>query len=174
MELRFAAPDPRRLDELRADALVLPFFAEERPLRGPAGMIDWRLRGQLSKLRLAGRLRGTAFERVLVPGKPLTSFDKVFLVGMGPEAELTPERAEAGCRVVLEMLDRCLVRSAAIVLPGRSTGKLAAETALEVFLHASSGPHEQDSVTIVEDAELHRPLALTLERERRKARAAAG
>lgn len=173
MELRFAAPDSRRLDELGADALVLPFFAEERPLRGPAGLVDWRLRGQLSKLRLRGRLTGAAFERVLVPGKPLTSFDKVFLVGLGPEADMTSAHAERACRVVLEMLDRCLVRSAALVLPGRSTGKLAAETALEVFLRASSGEHEQDTVTVIEDGDLHRALALTLERERRKERAAA-
>lgn len=173
MEIRFALPDSRRLDELRADALVLPFFAEERPLRGPAGLIDWRLRGQLSKLRLRGRLTGAAFQQVLVPGRPLTSFDKVFLVGLGPEAELNASRAEKACRVILEMLDRCLARTVVLVLPGRSTGKLSAEAALEVFLHASSGAHEQDTVTVIEDAESHRALHLTLERERRKARAAA-
>ena len=172
MELRFVAPDLRRLDELRADALVLPFFAEERPLRGAAGLIDWRLRGQLSRLRLRGRLTGAAFQRVLVPGRPLTSFDKIFLVGLGKEDEMVPARAEQACRVILEVLDHVLARSAALVLPGRSTGKVAADAALEVFLRASAGPHEQDSVAVVEDAELHRALHLTLERERRKARAA--
>lgn len=173
MELRFVAPDARRLDELRADALVLPFFTEERPLRGPAGLIDWRLRGQLSKLRLRGRLTGAAFERVLVPGRPLTSFDKVFLVGLGPEADMDAAQAEKACAVILSMLDQCLARSVVLVLPGRSTGKLAAETALEVFLRASAGKHEQDSVTVIEEAESHRALLLTLERERRKARASA-
>lgn len=172
MELRFALPDSRRLDELRADALVLPFFAEERPLRGPAGLIDWRLRGQLSKLRLRGRLTGRAFERVLVPGRPLTSFDKVFLVGLGPEDAMTAEHAAEACRVILTMLDQCLARSVVLVLPGRSTGKLGAEAALEIFLRASAGEHEQDTATVIEDGELHRALHLTIERERRKARAA--
>ncbi len=172
MELRFVPPDSRRLDELRADALVLSYFEEERPLRGPASLVDWRLSGQLSKLQLRGRVRGRAHERALLPGRPRTTFDKIFLVGLGPEAEMTPERAEAACRAILDMLDRCLVRSAAMVLPGRSTGKLGAETALEVFLRASAGPHEQDAVTLIEDADAHRALFLTLERERRKARAA--
>lgn len=174
MELRFVPPDTRRLDEVRADALVLPFFAEERPLRGPASLVDWRLAGQLSRLQLRGRLTGRSHERALVPGRPRTSFDKVFLFGLGSEHELTTERAESACRAILDMLDACLVRSVVIVLPGRSTGKLEAEPALEVFLRASAGHHEQDTVTLVEDADNHRALALTLERERRKARAAAG
>jgi hypothetical protein len=173
LDLRFAPPDSRKLDELRADALVLPFFAEERPLRGPASLIDWRLRGQLSRLRLRGQLTGRALERVLVPGRPLTTFDKIFLVGLGAEAEMTTASAETACRTILDVLDGCLVRSAVMVLPGRSTGKLPAEAALEVFLRASIGAHEQDAITVVEDADLHRALHLTLERERRKARAAA-
>ena len=172
MDLRFAPPDSRKLDEMRADALVLPFFAEERPLRGPAGLIDWRLRGQLSKLRIRGRLTGRVNEQVLVPGRPLTSFDKIFLLGLGPEAELTPALAESACRRILSMLGQCLVRSAVVVLPGRSTGKLSAEAALEIFLRASAGHREQDGITVLEDADLHRALLLTLERERRKARAA--
>lgn len=174
MEIRFAPPDARRLDELRADALVLPFFAEERPLRGPASLIDWRLRGQLSRLRIRGRLTGRVFERVLVPGRPLTSFDKVFLLGLGAEADMTAEHGERACRAMLSMLDQCLVRSAVVVLPGRSTGKVAAESALEIFLRASAGPHELDTITVIEEADAHRALHLTLERERRKARAAAG
>ena len=172
MELRFAPPDSRKLDELRADALVLPFFSEERPLRGPAGLIDWRLRGQLSKLRIRGRLTGKALERVLGPGRPLTSFDKIFLLGLGAEAEMSAEHAQNACRAMLSMLDQCLVRSAVAVLPGRSTGKLTAENALEIFLRASAGAHEQDTFTVIEDGDLHRTLHLTLERERRKARAA--
>jgi hypothetical protein len=174
VELRFAPPDPRRLDELRADALVLPYFAEERPLRGAAGIVDWRLRGQLSKLRLRGRLTGAPRERVLVPGRPLTTFDKVFLFGLGPEAALDAAGAELACRGILEMLDACLVRSVVLVLPGRSTGKLTAEIALESFLRASAGAHEQDAATLIEEAEQHRALHLVIERERRKARAASG
>lgn len=173
MELRFATPDTRRLDELRAEALVLPFFAEERPMRGAAGLVDYRLRGQLSRLRIRGRISGDPRERVLVPGKPLTSFDKIFLVGLGPEAAITAASAEAACRSILAMLDGCLARSVAMVLPGRSTGRLDAEAALEALLRASLGEHEQDTITVLEEADVHRTLQLTLERERRKARAAA-
>lgn len=174
MELRFATPDTRRLDELRADALVLPFFAEERPMRGAAGLVDYRLRGQLSRLRIRGRLRGETHERVLVPGKPLTTFDKIFLVGLGEEAAMTPVSAEAACRSILAMLDGCLARSVAMVLPGRSTARLGPDVALEALIRASLGTHEQDTITVLEEAEVHRTLQLTLERERRKARAAAG
>jgi hypothetical protein len=174
VDLRFAPPDLRRLDEVRADALCLPFFAGEKPLRGTGGLVDWRLRGQISKLRVRGRVDGHEGERVLVPGRPLTSFDKLFLLGLGKEEGFGAARAEQACRTLFAMLDDCRVRTAAIVLPGRSTGVLDAEPALESFLRASSGAHEQDEVIVVDDADTHRGLQLLLERERRKARAVSG
>jgi hypothetical protein len=172
VDVAFAPPDLRRLDELRADALVLPFFDDERPLRGSASLIDWRLRGQLSRLRLRGRLTGRAFERVLVPGRPLTGFDKVFLLGLGPPDAMNATHAEAACRAVFELLDQSLSRTAALVLPGRSSGVIEASAALEAFLRASQSPHEQDHVVVIEDGDTHHTLSLVVERERRKARAA--
>lgn len=171
MDITFVAPDLRRLDELRADALVLPFFESERPLRGAASLIDWRLRGQFSKLRHRGRLTGAWLERVLVPGRPLTSFDKIFLLGLGARDEMSVERAEIASHAMFALLDACLARSAALVLAGRSEGSLDAETALEAFLRAASGAHEQDQIIVIEADDEHRALTLSLERERRKARA---
>lgn len=174
MDLKFVAPDLRRLDELRAEALCLPFFEDERPFRGTSGLLDWRLRGQLSKLRIRGRIRGRLGERVLLPGRPLTSFDKVFLVGLGPRAAFDDARGQAACVELVAILDACRSRTAAIVLPGRALGLVSAERAFEWFLRASAGAHEQDEVTLVDDPEAHRGMQMVLERERRKARAAEG
>ncbi len=174
MDLRFALPDLRRLDELRVEALCLPFFEDERPFRGASGLLDWRLRGQLSKLRIRGRIRGRAGERVLLPGRPLTSFDKVFLVGVGPRDAFDDARGEAVCVEMLAILDACRARTAAIVLPGRALGIATAERAIEWFLRASRGPHEQDEMTLVDDPDAHRAMQAVIERERRKARSTEG
>ena len=174
MDIKVAVPDLRRLDELRAEALCLPFFEDERPFRGASGLLDWRLRGQLSKLRIRGRIRGQVGERVLLPGRPLTAFDKVFLVGVGARAGFDDPRGEAVCAAMVAILDACRARTAALVLPGRAMGLVSAERAFEWFLRATRGPHEQDEVTLVDDADSHRAMQSVLERERRKARAAEG
>jgi hypothetical protein len=174
LDLKFAPPDLRRLDELRAEALCLPFFEDERPFRGTSGLLDWRLRGQLSKLRIRGRIRGRSGERVLLPGRPLTSFDKLFLIGLGPREGFDDARGQAACVDIVAILDACRARTAAVVLPGRALGIVTGERAFEWFLRASRGPHEQDEVTLVDDADAHRGMQVVLERERRKARAAEG
>jgi len=43
-------------ERMRADLLVAPFFLGERPLRGAAGRIDWRLGGHLSAMLARGAL----------------------------------------------------------------------------------------------------------------------
>ena len=45
------------------ETLVLPFFADERPLRGAAGLCDWRLCGRLSRLLAVGARRRRAGAR---------------------------------------------------------------------------------------------------------------
>jgi len=49
-----------------ADVVVVPFFEDERPLRGTAGQADWRLCGKLSALAAAGELGGAVGETALV------------------------------------------------------------------------------------------------------------
>lgn len=55
LELRVAGA---RVERVEAPLLVLAFFREDRPLRGDAGVADWRLCGRLSRLLAAGRLGG--------------------------------------------------------------------------------------------------------------------
>ena len=54
MHIHFALPELAQLDELRCEALALPFFSDERPLRGALGLVDWRLCGMVSSLIIEG------------------------------------------------------------------------------------------------------------------------
>ena len=47
--------DLARWDETARDCLVLPVFKDDRPLRGAAGLADWRLCGRLSRLVKASK-----------------------------------------------------------------------------------------------------------------------
>lgn len=78
------------LDEIEAaDAAILPVFAGERPLPSLAGLVDWRLYGQLSRLLLRGQLTGAPGESWILPSQGLLPFEKILLYGMGPREALT-------------------------------------------------------------------------------------
>ena len=67
MSVQFLGCELAKWEEAGGDALVLTFFREERPLRGAAGLADWRLCGRLSRLIKLGRLRGDNGESLLMP-----------------------------------------------------------------------------------------------------------
>lgn len=170
MDVRFVLPDLRRIDELKSEALALVFFEDERPLRGPLGLVDWRLCGQLSRLLLRGRARGSVGEAVLVPTRPRLPFEKLFLFGGGPRAELDEARFAEVLERVLATFDRARVRASVVGLPARGD-RIAPERAMQIFLALAAAHPEQDQVTLIEDAEAQRAMAPVVERERRRVRA---
>lgn len=174
MELRFVAPDLRAIDGLRCEAIALPFFQDERPLRGAAGLVDWRLCGRLSKLLVRGRVRGTRGERVLVPARPRLACDKLFLFGLGPRAQFDETTFVAAIADVLDTLEGVRARTTVLALPGRSLDLVAPARAIELFLAAARDRTEHDEVTLIEAPEAQRGMTPVLERARRKARALEG
>jgi hypothetical protein len=109
------APGP--IERVRADVAVVPLFAGERPLRGAAGRVDWRLCGRLSHLLAAGRLVGAIGEAVLIPGGGGMSAPRVIGVGAG---ERDPIDAALFQRWVEDALARARglsARRAVIALP---------------------------------------------------------
>lgn len=171
MEIRFVAPDLRRLDELKTEAIALPFFEDERPPRGALGLVDWRLCGQISRLLLRGRARGAFQETVLVPTRPRLAFEKLFLFGAGPVAELDEPRFLGVVERMLETLDRAQVRGSVLALPGRASRRMPPQRAMELFLAQAAGHPDQDQVILIEDAEAQRAMAPVVEREKRRQRA---
>ncbi len=171
MDVRFVAPDLRRLDELKSEALALAFFEDERPLRGALGLVDWRLCGQISRLLLRGRARGALRETVLLPTRPRLPFEKLFLVGAGRAGEVDERRFVDLVDWTLTTLDRARVRASVVGLPGRSLGRVPPQRAMELFLERAAAHPEQDQVTLIEDHDAQRAMAPVVERERRRVRA---
>ncbi len=116
------------------EALILPFFADERPLRGAAGLCDWRLCGRLSRLLQGGRIKGNWGETTLYPTGARLPFGKLILFGLGPSDRFDEDAArDAGRKIALAAARMNLSRYA-VVPPGRSTGRLSARRALELYL----------------------------------------
>lgn len=171
MDVSFVAPDLRKLDALKREAIALPFFEGERPLRGALGLVDWRLAGLVSRVLLRGHANGNLGETVLLPTKRRLPFEKLFLFGAGAPSELDEARFEEVTARMLDTLDAARVRSSVIALPGRAVGRIDPTVAMQRFLrHASEHP-EQDSTILIEDSDGQRAMQPVLERERRRARA---
>jgi hypothetical protein len=114
------------------DALVVPVWSDVRPLRGAAGLLDWRLCGRLSQLIRDGRLVGDAREKLLlVTGR--VPWRRVLAVGIGDSSSFTEETFRVVIDCTLEALRGIGATSAAIALPGRDIEKIRADRAIQEF-----------------------------------------
>ena len=93
------------LDRLQADIAVAGFFSDDRPLRGGAGRLDWRLCGQLSELLATGKFAGEPGSAALLPGSGPIAACRVLLMGLGPRKKYTLRRSQETMR---EAVRRCL------------------------------------------------------------------
>jgi hypothetical protein len=141
------------------EALVLPFFADERPLRGPAGLCDWRLCGRLSRLlgggqrqeRVAGAWGELTLYPVRVNGLARLPFERLVLFGLGPSERFDDACARDASRKIGEALSRLGCDRWAIAPPGRSTGRLSARRALEICIgEIESLPKKPSELVIIE------------------------
>jgi hypothetical protein len=74
---------PGSVTEAPADTILVPLPEDERPLRGDAGRVDWRLCGLISELLASGYVSGALGEAALLPGARPLSPSRILLVGAG-------------------------------------------------------------------------------------------
>lgn len=74
---------PGSIVEAPADTILVLVPEDERPLRGDAGLIDWRLCGLISEHLRSGYVTGQLGEAVLLPGDRPLSPARILLVGAG-------------------------------------------------------------------------------------------
>ncbi len=111
------------------DTLLLPVPEDERPLRGDAGWIDWRLCGEISRHLLSGYVTGKSGEAILFPGRAPLCAARVLLLGVGPRAGLRDGLVQRMMGEAAGRLRELGSRSALLALPSgieleRSAGDL--------------------------------------------------
>lgn len=142
--------DLERWDEARRDALVLPVFEDDRPLRGAAGLADWRLCGRLSHLVRSDRATAASGETLLLPPGPRLQFRRILWFGLGDAKGYTDDRFRSDIRWIIDVLQRADVTEWAIQLPGRASGLLGARRAIELLLEAGTSLNDH-AITLLED-----------------------
>lgn len=100
------------------DALCLFVSEDERPLRGIAGYVDWRMCGGLSRIIKNGFFVGAAQDWLLVPAHGRLPLERIFVVGLGKKADLTADGVGKALSVAARTLSRAKVDAVALEIPG--------------------------------------------------------
>lgn len=78
-------------DNLSGDSVVALYFSDQKPLQGPAALLDWRLDGQLTRMLLNGEIHGRAGEHVMLQSNCKLKAAWVLFVGGGKWGGLCQE-----------------------------------------------------------------------------------
>jgi hypothetical protein len=168
LDLRFVAPDLRRLDEASAEVVACAVFKDERPLRGLAGLLDWRLAGRLSRLAKETFLQGDALEVLALPVRPRLPFDKALVIGLGPRASFDETTYRKAVVRLFDALSGLHVKKALVELPGRGSDAIPVERAAEILLDVL-GEDERDALVLVEQPEAQKKIEKQLQDKRQRA-----
>jgi leucyl aminopeptidase len=146
MEITLLPLDLARWDQAPgADLCLAPVFSDIRPLRGVAGLCDWRLNGHLSERLHQERFTGERGERLLLPSRRLP-WRAVLALGLGANRDLDDDRFREALETTFSVAKGLAAATLAVGLPGRDTGKVEPERAAALLREAARG---RDSVTVL-------------------------
>jgi len=163
-EVHFVAPDLRAIDSAPAEVIACSVWRDERPLRGVAGLLDWRLAGRLSALARSGFLLGDLGEVLLVPGRPKLPFEKVLVFGLGMKAAFDDGVALRTLERLKSALEGLKVKRAVVELPGRASGALDASHAAELLLEHAQEALEDEAWTLIDTSDAEETMTQRLVR----------
>jgi hypothetical protein len=167
VKLSILAADLAKWDEADRDTLLLPIFEDERPLRGAAGLCDWRLNGRLSRLIKSKRASGAKGESLLMPPGRRLRFTRLMLFGLGASKDYDEARYRSDVRWIRKVAQDAGITDYAVEPPGRATGMIGARRALELWLDESAKDGlEPTAVTLVDSTNGHKDMADLLRHRR--------
>ena len=163
MPLHFLSCDLAKWDEREGGALLVTFFKDERPLRGAAGLADWRMCGRLSRLVKKQRLEGNSGEALMMPAGRRLPFDRILLFGLGLSRSFTEDVYRQMVRRIHDVVVKANITEYAVQPPGRATGLIAARRALELWIEErpalKAGTRSDADVSIIDSTSAHQEMA---------------
>jgi hypothetical protein len=146
---------------------VLPVFKDDRPLRGAAGLADWRMCGRLSKLLKLQRAGAEAGETLIMPPGRRLRFSRILWFGLGEAKGYSEERFRKDVKWIMDVAKTAGVTDWAFQMPGRASGLIGARRAIEIILEDKL--LEAQTVTLLEDPAGQKDIAELLRRQTARA-----
>lgn len=164
MTLSVLPLDLARWDESARDCLVLPVFRDDRPLRGAAGLADWRLCGRLSRLVKSNKATAEAGETMMLPPGRRLRFSRVMWFGLGDAKGYSDDRLRKDLAWIIGVVKNAGVTDWALQVPGRASGLIGARRAVEILLEDESLADQP--ITLLEDPAGQKDIADLLRAQR--------
>jgi hypothetical protein len=168
MSVHLLGAELSRWDEVEGGSLLLTLFSDERPLRGAAGLADWRLCGRLSRLIKRGRLEGKRGETLMMPPGRRLPFGSVILFGLGSTRDFNEDRFREHVSWIRDVAARARITRYAVQPPGRATGLIGARRALELWLEEADKDAHDTDVAIIDNQGGQKDMAEILRYQRKK------
>lgn len=165
IEITYLPVDLPRWDVATGDALAVCLFSDVRPLRGAAGLLDWRLNGKLSSWIESGRFSGDDGEQTLFPSGKRVVWRSVLALGLGASKDFDEARFRGALKRGIATMKGLGLRKLAMALPGREAEKIAARRAIELVLdEAKTAP--LDELTVIDTLGAQKEMADVIRRRR--------
>jgi hypothetical protein len=164
MALTVLPLDLARWDEAGRDCLVLPVFKDDRPLRGAAGLVDWRLCGRLSRLLKANKASAEAGETMLLPCGRRLRFARILWFGLGDAKGYSDERFRKDLSWILDVVTKAGITDWSLQAPGRASGLIGARRAVELVM--DDAKLAAQPLTLLEDPAGQKDIAEVLRHQR--------
>ena len=151
------------IKKIVAEALIVGFYEDARPLKGAAGEIDWLLCGSLSSLILKNKLRGALGDVALVTSQGKLSVQKIFLVGLGQRAGLSASTLQSAAKTTAASVLGAGVRS--VVLEYIQPAGVQADawlSALQIGLHEGAAGRAFDVRLLAPDVVAYDTISRSL------------
>ena len=166
MKLRVSA---ERVDMVETEVLALFFFHDERPLKGAAGLVDWKMNGALSNLIINEISSGVSGESTLVlPGKRINC-QKILLFGLGSSKDCASEALKETTGKLLEQLLKINCSDFCVAVPPSKFTHIKPEDAAVMLVQGLAAKRgENISVTILTEKEDLEKVRTSVEKARKE------
>jgi hypothetical protein len=122
------------IDRQECQLVEAGLFEDERPLKGPAGLLDWRLNGTISREIINGRITGRFKETVIIPSSERIQSPKILLVGLGSVRRISYPKLREVSAHLLQTLLKINILDFSCSIPHSKPYPLECSKAVEVWV----------------------------------------
>lgn len=141
------------LDDVDSQLALIIAFENIRPLRGQAGLLDWRLNGKLSNLIQKNRFQGEMGESLLMPSGGRVNTNELMILGLGDSENVGDQNLPHYVSLILEKILRKKNKSFCLSLSDLTKGMFEWRNTVRLFVSMLSGKDEDYHIALLEPEE---------------------
>lgn len=139
------------IDLVKTGLLLVTTFQDERPLKGCAGLMDWRFNGNLSRLILKSRFSGERGEALLMPSAGRLEGNELMLLGIGEKNKIHDSDIPHLVGMIVDKILQKGNSAFALSISDFISGMFEWRNAVRLLMSMIAGNKEDLQVTLVED-----------------------